>query len=318
MFKGLKERLDRWVIGLASRALAVPRARPELLGEAEAMIESRAFMRLAEGAAKLRFEGEDGFRFESPVRLRYPEVNRARGRLFRAGEDWRSRPLMLVVHGWNAELQYRHVLPRIARRFTRLGINAAVLLLPFHGERRPRQPGAVRNFISDDIPLMLAAAGQAVAEMNALLLWARAEGMPAAGLWGFSLGGWLAGLHVCASAAQDIALLTTPVSDMPRAVEGLAFCEPIRAGLDGAELNFDPLNLSSHSPKIPPRQILITRAEYDQFVTRGSLEELEAAWGGSECLEARHGHISVLLSRKVMRANIQWAAERLGRAGGLG
>ena len=185
--------------------------------------------------------------------------------------------------------------------------------LPYHLHRRPARGERVTNFISENIPRMLEATAQAVADLNALLHWTKSQGNPAAALWGFSLGGWLVGLHLCASAAQDAALLATPVSDLEGAVRDLEFCHPIRAALAVAPMEMRPLNLTSRQPKIAPDRILLVESEFDQFVPTQTYVELARAWGIRTWQKVPQSHISILVSRSAMRQSIEWLEQQLCR-----
>ena len=311
MFKGLKQRLDQFAINLACRTLPPPRPRPNQIEEAREILGAPDFLRSPEVAAQLQFGDEHQFTFPSAVALPWKAVNVVNGALYRASGDWRRKPIVLLVHGWNAELQYRHELPLIARWLARRGVNGAALQLPFHGPRKPREPGSIRNFISDDIPMMLRATGQALADLHSFLLWAKNEGCSGTALWGFSFGAWLAGLHACTSDLQDCAVLTTPVSDMEEAISTLPFCEPIRQALRGATLDFSKLNLTSHSPKIAPERVLIVQSDYDIFVSGQSLDRLRSAWRGVQLWNVPHSHISVLLSWATLRRTGRWCVDQL-------
>src|SRR5262249_18113798 len=140
--------------------------------------------------------------------------NFVHGRLFPTDSEWRKKPAVLLAHGWNSEMHYLSVLPSVAHRLNRRGLNALLMELPFHLQRRPGRDEAMTNFISENIPRMLEATAQAVADLNGTLHWLKNQGCPSTALWGFSLGGWLVGQHICASAAQDLAILATPVMDL--------------------------------------------------------------------------------------------------------
>ena len=313
MLKGVKQRIDRVVIRMAAGTMPPAQPRAGQLAEAAAILESPQFLRPPGLPAPVALApaGHD-FTFPSAIASPWPANNRVVGKLFRCPGEWQTRPLILLVHGWNAELQYRYQFPLLARGFVRRGINAAMLQLPFHGPRRPRTPGAVRNFISDDIPVMLRATEQAVADLEGFLLWARAQGCPAVGIWGFSLGAWLAGLLLCVGKPPAAAALTTPVSNLEEVIAGLDFCEPIRRALGHARFDLSRLNLPSCHPGLDPSQILITQSDYDLFVSPSSLHRLEEAWNHPRIWRVPHGHISVLLAWRVLRRTALWLAAALG------
>jgi hypothetical protein len=73
------------------------------------------------------------------------------------------------------------------------------------------------------------------------------------------------------------------------------------------------LNLVSHPARLPRGRLLVVDAELDLFVTRETVNELVAAHG-AELWRARHGHISVLFSKKLMRRIVGWMAEKTAAA----
>ena len=255
----------------------------------------------------------DSFQFTSNIVTSCPRNNVVHGRLFTVGEAWRKRPMVILVHGWNAELHYLHILPGLARTLNKQGLNAALIELPYHLQRRPgKATNGMRDFISDDLPGMLIATRQSISDIHALARWARAQGCPGVAVWGFSLGAWLAGLYVCESDLAAAAVLTTPVSNLSLAVKDLAFCHPIRASIDGATLELETLNLAGRSPKIPPAAVRVTQGVYDMFVPEETYRELAASWGLDRWETVPQSHISVLLSRKTMLNSVLWLGQQFG------
>ena len=253
------------------------------------------------------------FHFASAVTTPSAKNNVVHGQILRVNGAWQTKPLVILVHGWNAELHYLYVLPRVARTLVRRGFNAALLELPYHLQRRPARDSAVRDFISDDLHSMLMATRQSLADIDALVRWARAQGCHAVAVWGFSLGAWLAGLYLCRSSLASHAVLTTPIIDLAQAVRELSFCHPIRAAIGERSIDLSPLNLTAHRPKIPAESICACQCEYDQFVPGESYDQLFASWGNLARLRLPQSHISVLLSRSATNATIDWLARQTGR-----
>src|SRR6185295_16467365 len=102
------------------------------------------------------------------------------------------------------------------------------------------------NFFSGNLLHVARATQQALADTRALALWLRAQGSPSLGLWGVSLGAWLAGLATAHQPEFDLGVLLTPVARMDRALEELPFCDAIRKDLRGVAGTFHALNLVSH------------------------------------------------------------------------
>jgi dienelactone hydrolase len=311
VLRGLKQWIDRGAINVAAKSLAPGKPDEARVLRAREMLADPELLRPIEETAKVTCGEKREFQFESTVRSGAGRNDTVHGKLFKAGESWAAKPLVILVHGWNAELHFLYVLPFVARALNRRGLNAALIELPFHLHRRPLDRNGMRDFISDDLPGMLKATRQALADIHALGRWAKARGCPSVGVWGFSLGAWLTGLYICQSDLARAAVLTTPVSNLACAVRDLAFCHPIRTGMNGSELNLSALNLTHHRPRINPAAIQLVESSYDLFVTKDSYRALADAWGLEDWNTQKQGHISVLTSRKAMKESISWLMGKL-------
>src|SRR5437870_421872 len=140
--------------------------------QARALLESPDFFSSAASIPRdMTCNGAGSFSFASPVCTPFAENNRVYGKLFRCAAHWEHRPALILLHGWNAECGYVTLFPRIARRLVSHGVNTAMLELPYHAQRKPTEPGAIRNFISEDLARMVEATRQAVADTRALVHW---------------------------------------------------------------------------------------------------------------------------------------------------
>jgi dienelactone hydrolase len=250
------------------------------------------------------------FRFTSPVVSPWKRNNTVHGRFFPVAGTFPEHPTVILLHGWNQELGYRTLFPYLARRLNAAGVNAVMMELPYHRQRKPRGRGAIRNFIADDLRHVAMATHQALADARALVAWLEKEGCREIGVWGISLGAWLGGLLACVEARLKFAVLMTPVARMDRVIAELEFCEPIRRSLGGAKVRLEPLNLVSHRPKMSPENILVVASEHDLFAPVETVEELAVEWGNPVLWRMRHGHISVMMSAPVMERTVKWIARR--------
>jgi len=321
MWRWLARPLDRCAIRSAcGSVLPSPDGRPHA-EEAAAFLTRPDFFAPNVARAELKFTGKSSFEFPSPVHTDSPTNDRVRGRCEFAAHEWRERPSVILLHGWNASLQYQWQLPYWSQLLARAGVNAFRFELPHHSSRTPKEPGVIRNFLSGDLRHVMRTTHQALADARALALWLRAQGSPAVGLWGVSLGAWLSGLAAAHQPEIDAAVMLTPVVRMERALKELAFFDPIRESLAGLEEQFQHLNLVAHPA--PRAKTLIVACELDLFAPLETIEELERAWR-AEVWRVGHGHISVLLSSRVIRRIVKWVAANLAaravdssRAGGL-
>src|ERR1051326_5768650 len=237
----LAKALDRITLRMASSFQASGAADPDQLQKAQKWLQDcNLFLDFERITPDFKVTSDGAFEFASPQKTRWAENNRVFGRLFRAeaGPRWKHRPAVILLHGWNAEFQYRFQFPYLARKLAWEGINTAIIELPYHGRRRPLEPGSIQNFISYDLMHMLEAARQSLADVRALLGWLQAPGGQSVGLGGVSLGAWLAGLLMASGSDSGaaFAVLMTPITRMDLAIQELPFCECIRSNVQTPSL----------------------------------------------------------------------------------
>src|SRR5438046_867259 len=105
---------------MASAFRADGSGEPHHAAEAENWLNDPKFFSGSEGPVpQIAFTSPHDFEFRSPVVSRWAENDRVFGKLFRAGADWQKRPSVILLHGWNAELQYRWQFRFLARQLTR-------------------------------------------------------------------------------------------------------------------------------------------------------------------------------------------------------
>ena len=153
---------------------------------------------------------------------------------------------------------------------------------------------------------MIEATRQAVADVRTLISWARAQGCPSIGLWGVSLGGWLAGLTACADERVARLVLMEPAARMDRVLTELEFAAPVRHALEQTPLDLGRLNLARLQPRLSPDNILIVAGRHDLFTSLDTVQELRGHWGQPELRVFDHGHISLLLVRPVITCILDW------------
>jgi hypothetical protein len=305
--------LDRLALRLGSRSVERSAVVPSRLSEAREYLERENIWGSCKGAIPdVSLRPPDGFEFRSAVTVAAAHSNTVHGRWFRCPGAWQERPAVILVHGWNDELNYRLAFPFLSRWLVRRGINAAILELPYHGDRRPRPPGAVRDFISEDLLQVVQATHQATTDLHSLREWLLSQGCPQVGLWGVSLGAWLTGLCVCADAQWSFAALVNPIARLDVTVAKLAFCAPIRRSLGDATLPWEALCLTQQRPLVAQDRLLIIKSEYDLIAEPEPIEELWRAWEQPEMWREPQGHISALLSIPVLRRLVRWVKDRSG------
>lgn len=258
--------------------LPVPRIDPEL----RPVLHQGAPVRFADGGGLL------GLRWPSDAppcrpgsRLRNDRFNRvAVARWHRHPEP---RPVVVVVHGygagrWGVEARLWPLAALYAD-----GLDVVQVQLPFHGERAdPRRRGMPR-FPSGNPRRTLEGFRQAMAEVRGLMAWLRAQGAPAVGLWGMSLGAYTAALAATLDPV-DCLVLTIPLAslvDYARDRDLLA-----EGGVGEAQSAlltriYAPIDPFARPPRVPRDRVLTLVAERDGITPPAHGHRLAAHFGGA-------------------------------------
>lgn len=312
MRKWVFQTMDRVVIHLASLVVhesSNPQADAPRLAEE---LESRAYVKKVWPAANLSFISKTDFQFPTALQSRWSANNTVPGRLFRAAGG--SESLVILAHGLGGEIGYKSLFPLLAKRMNSRGVDTGMILLPYHGERRPSGKGARGSFITNDLNGMLEAVWQGVGDFSALIGWARANGYKRVALWGFSLGSLVTGLVASGPHAPEVLTLAIPVAEMEEAIATLKFCAPVKAALGGARIPLEHLDLRANPPRTARENILVTECVWDLFAPPGSVQRLVKAWHGVNVQGFMHSHISIFFSPWALGKLADWTCERL-RAG---
>lgn len=217
----------------------------------------------------------------------------------------RPRPWLLCIPG------YRMGSPRIDFRglssdwlYTRWGLNVAIPVLPFHGPRAiARRSGD--GFLTGDPLDTVHAVAQAVWDIRRILSWLRSRHAPGIGLYGVSLGGYLAALIASVEADLGCVIAGIPVVDFSH----LAHCHlppPVlwvaeRLGLVSDEIEqlmrvISPLALA---PRLPRERRFLFAGLADRLVPPDHVRKLWRHWGCPRLEWYAGGHLSFLWATEV-------------------
>ena len=264
------------------------------LTEAIEFLNGPNFIPAESKPAELEFTSNIHFTFPSPRPCEFAENNVVHGRLYRRAKDWQKFPTLILLHGGGGDfLNQWFGFPWMVPAIHRAGFNAATLEAPYHFQRR------VRRIEAFDHLRVAEAFGQAVAEIRALTGWLLNQGCPSVALFGFSLGGWLAGLAATRDSRLKAVILALPgVRRNYRATRGeLILWTQMRKALEKQKaareaLDKTPMNLMLSQPIIPKANILLIQGRYDLLVEAEQTEELWQKWQQPEIWRLPHGHIS--------------------------
>ena len=289
-----------------------PRMSEARLAEAVEFLNGPGFIPVESEPAQVEFEaGGDGrhFRFPSPRPGEVVENNMVYGRLYRCGEHWREKPVVVLLPGGADFHNHRFGFPWVARHCNRVGLNAVTMELPYQFRRRPRER---QSFAKIDYVRLSQITAQGVAEIRSVAGWLRTEGCPGIALWGVSLGAWLGGLVVRCDERINAAVMIAAPDNLLTRVEQIVWPDNEDAQSVCKTLNRTPLRLAWAQPVVPKENILLVQGDHDLFVTKGPAEICHG-WGGPEIWHLPHGHIGVGSSMVpgLNRRILQWLGKRL-------
>ena len=139
-----------------------------------------------------KLEG-DLLTWTSAARTPARENDTARARFFPeltiTGKPNDTRRAVVILPEWNAK-RASHV--ALCRIFTRFGIAALRLTLPYHDERRPPELERAEHLVSPNVGRTVQSVRQAVLDARAAVRWLRARGYERVGIVGTSIGSCVA------------------------------------------------------------------------------------------------------------------------------
>jgi dienelactone hydrolase len=200
--------------------------------------------------------------------------------------------------------------------YRRLGLNVAIPVMPFHGERSVGRRGG-DGYLAGDVLDTVHAQAQAVWDIRRLVRWLRASGAPAIGLYGVSLGGYTAALLAALDEQLDCVICGIPT---------VCFIDLMRANTSDVWLTltgwlgFDWKKTERVQRVISPLAMRARIASDRCFVFAGTSDTLAPPghaldlwrhWDGSHLSWYQGGHVSFFLEPAV-RATLTAALEASG------
>ena len=258
--------------------------------------------------------------FDSLHPIPLPESNRAVGRFYRPAER-PDAPFVVLCHGW-AHRKRRGIEHLYVRPFLRHGWAVLMLSHPLHFERTPAGVYSGELMVSGDAALTVEAFRQAVVDLGAAVNFLLAEGARPWGIFGYSLGGYIAGLLGCVRSDPSFLVLAgcgdsllSPILDTPL---GRNVREDLqRTGLGERprlEGFWSTISPSRWRPAVPRERILLVAGRHDRIMLAESVERLWEAWGRPALRWLPRGHYTLLAAPgALMRASLPFMQERLPR-----
>lgn len=233
-----------------------------------------------------------------------------------------ARPTIVAIHGWTMGDQRVNSLAFMPGFFYQLGFDVALIELPYHGRRKPKNEGDLNGFLfpSIDVVRTNEAMGQVVSDLRNLSLHLQSRGVRDIGCMGMSLGAYVGSLWA--------------------ALDRLAFCIPIVPMVSMAEVaweivtrdeNFNALRDAgmtldllheiyqvhcplTHTPQTEKNRVLIIAGIGDKIVPPRQPRLLWEHWKRPHLLWFRGGHVAQFKRSKAFAEVVQFF-EALGYIG---
>jgi dienelactone hydrolase len=208
-----------------------------------------------------------------------------------------ERPWVVCLHGLGQGASRVDLTTLWANYFhAALGFNVAVPVLPFHGPRRSPDSG---QLLSMDLAMTLHGISQAIWDVRRLLGWIKNSTGAPVGVYGLSLGGYLAAL-LAGTEPLDCVTAGIPFTD----VLGLMahhhappeYLDTLRS--DAAENAFRVVSPPAVTPLVAPNRRALFVARRDPFIPASQSAALAQAWDQSPVHYYSGGHTGYLLSRE--------------------
>ena len=218
--------------------------------------------------------------------------NQAAGvRFLTSGDD---RPVAILIHGYMAGSypveQRIWPLPR----FLRSGYDVALFTLPFHGVRANATRRGAPEFPGSDPRFSAEGFRQVIADLRNFVGWLRAQGRPAVGVMGMSLGGYTAALLATVDSGLSFCVPVIPLASLADFVreQGELSLAPDIAAVEHALLEqiYRVVSPLERKPLIHPSRTLVVAGKADRITPVTHARKL-AAHFGSQLVSWHGGHL---------------------------
>ncbi len=234
-------------------------------------------------------------------------------------ERKRAHGTVLCLHGYTMGRPRIDGFALFAGQWFRRGLDVALLTLPYHGARTPREARfSGEHFAVADVARLAEAVRQAIYEIRLVQVWLRERSGGPVGLMGLSLGGYLASLMAGLYDDLDFVVAMAP----PVCMGDMAwrFYQRSRRTRRDAPPTFSQEELRAafrahsplaHAPRVPHDSLMIVAGRGDRVVPPEHPNALWHHWNQPSIHWFSGGHLTPFGRQRIVRA-VARHLQRLG------
>lgn len=257
-----------------------------------------------------------GFRSRHP--LPFEESNQVIGHWYVPPSD-PAAPLIVLCHGW-AHRSRRGIERLYVRPFLRRGWSVLMMAHPLHFERTPAGTYSGELMVSGDAALTVEAFRQAVVDLSDAVSFVLSRGARRWGLFGYSLGGYVAGLLGCVRDDPSFLVLAGTGDSVVSPILDTRLGRNLREDLaesrlldrDLLERYWNTISPARWKPAVGRERILLVAGLHDRIMLPESVERLWRAWDRPALTWLPRGHYTLLAAPGALfRSSLGFVAQRL-------
>lgn len=231
------------------------------------------------------------------------------------------RPTMIFIHGYFASPYWLNSLMFSLQWFYDQGLDIVLVTQPFHGARQPSpSPWSGFHFLAHGLCHANEAMLQSVFDVRTLMNHLYRTGVPAIGVSGLSLGGYITALLANADERLAFAIPNSPmVSPVDMLLEWTPSGALLRKMIPASGLGVADFRrlLAIHSPLtwqpvIDPRRLLVIGGAGDRFTAPRYVQLLHKHWTGSRMHWFPGNHVLHLHQSRYLRLMRDFIGQSLG------
>ena len=218
-----------------------------------------------------------------------------------------GRPWLVCIHGFGTGQPISDFYAFKARRLHReLGLNLLFPVLPVHGPRRASRMGGA-ELMSHQLQNFVLGMAQAMVDIRGAIGWAREQGAERVGVYGMSLGGYVAALLATIQPGLEFVLAGAPLSDVPALFKHHSTAtlrkrvDPTGTLGDTARIVHTVVSPLARPALLPPERLAIFAGLGDRMAPPDQAHRLWEHWGEPRITWYEGSHITVLWSAAVAR-----------------